>query len=130
MIRDTWEPAPYVAGIHPSPIYSIRAKAKLLRITKIPTLIAFYKVLLGYVKVEILLISWHFLVFLCIRPWPAHWLTFLFFSKRKVLRWYISEPSLIYVWFADRKFSKFKYFHSSHKIYLQNYLSKPSLDLD
>ena len=59
-------------------------------INKMPTLIAFSKVLLGDVKVEILLISYHFLLFDCMRPSLTHSLTPSFFGKQKLLRCYIS----------------------------------------
>ena len=83
---------------------------------KFLTFIGFCKVLLGNVKVKMLLISWHLLVFLCMCPSPAHPLTPSFFGKRKVLRLYISGPSFIYVWFAVPKFSKSKCFYSSREL--------------
>ena len=82
-------------------------------IKKIPTFIAFFKLLLGHVKVEIML---KFMVFFgSFLDAPTQSLTSSFFDKKKVLRWYISQPSLIYVWFAIWQFSSFKCFHSSRK---------------
>ena len=85
-------------------------------VKKIPTFIAFCKVLLSDVKIEILLFSWQFLVFRCTCHSPAHLFTPSFFGKQKVLRWYISGPSFIYFWLAVTKFSKFKCFYSSRKL--------------
>ena len=85
-------------------------------VKKIPTFIAFCKVLLSDVKIEILLFSWQFLVFRCTCHSPAHLFTPSFFGKQKVLRWCISGPSFIYFWLAVTKFSKFKCFYSSRKL--------------
>ena len=64
-------------------------------IKKIPTFIAFFKLLLGHVKVEIML---KFMVFFgSFLDAPTQSLTSSFFDMKKVLRWYISQPSLIYV---------------------------------
>ena len=82
---------------------------------KNPDLHSFFKLLLGHVNVEIVLIFCHFLVGFFMHPCPTQWLTPFFFSKRKVLRWYISRPSFSHVWFAVPELSKFKYFQSSRK---------------
>ena len=64
---------------------SVNSKVKLLRASfeKSPTFIAFCKLLLGNAKVEILLISWHFLVFLCMCPSPGLSLTPSFLANER-----------------------------------------------
>ena len=64
---------------------------------KICTFIGFSKLFLFDVKVEILLISSHFLMFSWIRPPPAHSLPLSFLCKCKVLGCYTSGPSFIYM---------------------------------
>ena len=110
-------PPPTRAGDTPLFHCLISNKVKLLKISlkKIPTFIAFSKVSLGDVKVEILLISCYFLVFICMRPSPAYSLTSSFYGKQKVLRWYISGQGFIYVWYPVATFLTFKCFHSSRK---------------
>ena len=68
--------------------HSITTKVNMFRITlKKPTFIAFCKVLLGNAKVQILLISWHFLVFLCMRP---HINTLIF--------WQMKGVEVVHIW--------------------------------
>ena len=52
-------------------LYSI-SNSQMIKdyIKKIPTFIAFFKLLLGHVKVKIMLISWCFLVIFWMRPHP------------------------------------------------------------
>ena len=59
--------------------------------------LAFSKLVLDDVKVEILLISWHFLVVFWFRPQPTHSLTPSLFGMLKVFRWYKYGPSFIYI---------------------------------
>ena len=81
-------------------------------IKKIPTFIAFFKLLLGHAKVTFIAF---FGGFLDASP-PVHWLTPSVLGKWKVLGWYISGPSFIYVWFVVPKFSNVKRFSN----YLKN----------
>ena len=72
--------------------HSITTKVNMLRITlKKPTFIAFCKVLLGNAKVQILLISWHFLVFLCMRPLTRPHINTLIF-------WQMKGVEVIHIW--------------------------------
>ena len=86
-----------------------------MTVKKNRNLIAFFKLLLRDVKVEILLILWHFLVVFCMQPPPAHSLLRPFLCKLKVLGWYISHASFIYIWLVIPEFSYFKSFVSSWK---------------
>ena len=100
-------PPPTWAVHIPVFLYSI-SNSQMIKdyIKKIPTFIAFFKLLLGHVKVKIKLISWCFLD----APPPAHWFTPPFLGKGKVLRWYLSGPSLMCMWFVVPDFSNFKCF--------------------
>ena len=110
-------PPTWAADTFPlSHLITIEVKLLRIRLKKISTFITFCEVLLSDVKVEVLLFSWHFFMFLCMCHLPAHLFTTLFFGKQKVLRWYISGPSFIYFWLAVPKFSKLKCFHSSRKL--------------
>ena len=106
-------------GLTPSSFSScISAKVRWLWIAvkKSPYLaLAFSKLVLDDVKVEILLISWHFVVIFWLWPQPPiHWHPH-FFGILKVLRWYTSEPSLIYIWYIVLEFWIFKCFYTSRK---------------
>ena len=66
-----------------------------------PSFIAFFKLFLFDLKVEIMLISWHFFMAFCIQPplFPAPPCAPppSFSCNWKVFRWYITGPSLIYM---------------------------------
>ena len=66
-------PPPTWPAHTPSLSHSMAIKVKQFTITlkKSRPLIAFFKLLLGHVKVEIVVILWHFLVF-CMRPPHTH----------------------------------------------------------
>ena len=80
---------------------------------------AFCKLLLGDVNVEILLITWHFLVVFWIRLSSTHSFTLSCFGIEKVFRRYISGPSFIYVSFAVLEFSNFTCFRTSRKYHFR-----------
>ena len=82
---------------------------------KNPLLFSIIWIGLDDAKVEILLISWHFLVNFWLCPPPAHSLTLSCFGILNVFRWYIPGPSFIYVWFVVLEFWNFKCFHTNKK---------------
>ena len=70
-------------GTQPSPPLLTQHQSQVVDddIKKIPTFIAFFKLFLGDVKLEILLFSWNFLVVFWMYPSPAQSLTGSFFWK-------------------------------------------------
>ena len=84
---------------------------------------AFCKLLLGDVNVEILLISLHFLVIFWMRLPSTHSFIPSFFGIWKLFRRYISGSSFIYVSFVVPEFSNFKCFRSSRKYHFRLLLS-------
>ena len=62
-----------------------------------------------------MLISWHFLMVFWLRDPTTQFLTPSFWVTWKVLRWYISGPSFMCVWFIVPEFSNFKWFRRSRK---------------
>ena len=90
---------------------------------KNPSFIAFFKLLLGRVKAEIMLISWHFFMAFCIHPplpFPsAHSLPPSFWCKWEVFRWYISRPSFIYMGYVILEFWYLICSFSSKKVLFQ-----------
>ena len=61
-----------MGGIHPSSSTLYEQLSQIVKdyIKKIPIFPAFFKLLLGHVKVELMLILWYFWVVLWMRPHP------------------------------------------------------------
>ena len=115
-----------MGGTHPSSLPPDHDWSQIVQdyIKTIPTFLAFLKLLLGHVKVKIMLISWYFLVVFLDAPPPAHWFTPSFLRKRKVLRWYISGPSLTCMWLVIPEFSNFKCYQRKRKYDLRLILGR------
>ena len=84
-----------------------------------PTLIAFFKLFLDRAKAEFPLNSWHFLMDFWMPRLPTNSLPPSFWCKWKVLTWYISLPSFIYMWHVILEFWYFNSCLSSKKVLFQ-----------
>ena len=74
---------------------------------KTPNFLAFFKLFLRDVKVEVLRTTGHFLMGFFMRPSPAHSLPRPFLRTWKLLRWYICHASFIHMWLViPKKFQK------------------------
>ena len=118
LARSTPSP-PSIWGIKSPPPFSsscVNARVRWLWMAvKITFSLVLSKLVLNDVKVEVLLISRHFVVVLWMRPLPTHLLTLSCFGILKVLRRYICGPSFISVWFVVLEFLNLKCFHNSRK---------------